>query len=87
MDRLGRARLAPASAIREGRPIGQPQQKEPMLPAEVWALSLVRDNFDWRDLRGLGKLLAYVFAVHIPTRKECEMESRRECRRKSSPNR
>ena len=35
----------------------------------------VRDNFHWRDLRGLGKLLAYVFAVTIPTRKEHEMET------------
>ena len=35
----------------------------------------MRDNFDWRDLRGLGKLLAWMCLQSDSTRKEHEMET------------
>ena len=47
----------------------------------------VCDNFDWRDLRGLGKLLAYVFTNRFPHARSTRWKRRRECRRSSSPNR
>jgi len=45
---------------------------------------VVRDNFHWRDLRGLGKLLAYVVAVTF-THARSTRWKRRESHLKSSP--
>ena len=47
----------------------------------------VRDNFHWRDLRGLGKMLAYVLAVTFPHARSETWKRRREFRRNSSPSR
>jgi len=47
----------------------------------------VRDNFHWRDLRGLGKLLASVFAIRFPHARSTRWKCRRKCRRSSSPSR
>jgi hypothetical protein len=49
-------------------------------------VTVVRDNFHWRDLRGLGKLLAYVLAVTLTHARSERWKRRREFRRRSSPN-
>jgi hypothetical protein len=46
----------------------------------------VRDNFDWRALRGLGKLLVYEIAVTFTHARSARCK-RRESHRKSSPSR
>jgi len=48
---------------------------------------VVRDNFDWRDLRGLGKLFAYGVEVTFQHARSTRWRSRRECRHSSSPSR
>jgi hypothetical protein len=47
----------------------------------------VRDNFHWRGLRDLGKLLAYVLAAAFSHARSTRWKSRRKCRRNSSPSR
>ena len=46
-------------------------------------VSGVRDNFHWRILRGLGKLLAYgAFTIRFPHARSTRWKRRREFRRK-----
>jgi CRISPR/Cas system-associated protein endoribonuclease Cas2 len=45
----------------------------------------VRDNFDWRVLGDLGKLLAYVVSVTFTHARSTRWKRRRECRRRCSP--
>jgi hypothetical protein len=45
----------------------------------------MRDNFNWRDLRGLGKLLAYVVTVAFTHARSTRWKRRREYRHSSSP--
>ena len=45
----------------------------------------VCDNFHWRDLRGLGKLLAYALSVTFTHAGSTRWKRRREFRRSSSP--
>jgi hypothetical protein len=47
----------------------------------------VRDNFHWRDLRGLGKLLAYVLTNRFPHARSTRWKRRREFRRSNSSSR
>jgi hypothetical protein len=47
----------------------------------------VRDNFDWRALRGLGKLLAYGIAVAFTHARSTRWKRRREFRHSSLPSR
>jgi hypothetical protein len=64
-----------------------PTRNEPVHRIAVSIDDNVCDNFHWRDLRGLGKLLAYVFAVTFPRARSERWKRRHECRRSSSPNR
>ena len=47
----------------------------------------VRDNFHWRHLRGLGKLLAYGFTNRFQHARSTRWKAHRGCRRNSLPNR
>lgn len=48
---------------------------------------LGRGNFDWRGLRGLGRLLGYVFADRFQYARSARWKWRREYRHSSLPSR